>query len=376
MDKQSVEKKSSEEHESGEEIEQTKTKIQLVTEHKQQTIPLSVTDIIPETSDGKSVEEKSSEEQESAEKSNSEQKLLTTKLNESGENNTSTTSTIDDDEEVGLIISNLNNKNYPIIEEFITTNSSCPNFNRLIEIIIQSVYKRSKNIENILWLAENLPSAEQKVLVFENLWKQIQENHDQDTYQTVELGCYIQLHMCECNSDNLHVLERYEFLKDKLPEIVQKMFWDTVCINNLHYNEYLYTDEEKYDSDRRIVFTWRKRKPDTNLNHWVIEENNRCKSFLVSNTNKEYLYGASDGYSADALKRRVFAWVPGHVVKQGNWQLEPLKDEKMIFRIKNVHHNEYLYADKNYERFDSKRRSVFVGNSSEVPYGKWEIKIC
>lgn len=280
---------------------------------------------------------------------------------------------------INTVAVNLNLQSYPLVEDFLNLNFST--LTGLIPLVVNAAYtNEATNLSNIFWLADHVKSAKHRALILETLWKDIKESNVDHT-QILSMACHLQMYTCECNVDDIETLGRYEDIISQLPEVVKQMFWGTVCIRNMHYKEFLYTDEEQFDSDRRVAFTWKPKNKYMHVidqKHWHFEENNRCKNLLLQNEQKEYLYAASDGFTASKQKRRAFTWVPGAIVKQGEWELELVSSTgPMVFKIRNIHHNEYLYADKSYEVFDSKRRSVFVGvmgKSGDV--GKWEVEVC
>jgi hypothetical protein len=298
--------------------------------------------------------------------------MLELKTTDDDSDNEITTQVKLDQELIDEIALGVNNQNYSIVLEYVPKKSIA--HSELLADIIKTAYQNgSENIYNILWLVDHVLLEDQKLRIVESVWQQIQENNDTEKFQTYVFGCYIKLLMGESQSTDGAAMIRLEALKNDLPEVIHSMFWDHICIRNVRYCEYLYADEQLFKPDRRHIFTWRQKGK--KQYHWEIEGSNRCRSFSIRNTNKEYLYAASDGNFAKN-RRQIFSWVPGNTVPQGYWKMEQEKNST-IFRLKNIHHNEYLFAGRNDDSFDDKRRSVFGGLArSTNPCSKWEMKVC
>lgn len=144
-------------------------------------------------------------------------------------------------------------------------------------------------------------------------------------------------------------------------------------IYNTYQKEYLYAaDHEPYDDNRRRVFTW---IPGKRLKQgdWKIRSNDEGKTFTIYNTyQNEYLY-AADHKPFDSDRRRVFTWRPGGKAVQGYWKLKPYNGGS-TFTIYNIYQKEYLYA-ADYEPYDDNRRRVFTWRpGNEIKQGYWKFE--
>ncbi|MFP3016488.1 MAG: ankyrin repeat domain-containing protein [Wolbachia sp.] len=185
--------------------------------------------------------------------------------------------------------------------------------------------------------------------------------------ETMEMGDYSKVSL-EKRSD----LER---LKNKLPESVRNaVFSSEVCIKNVEYSEYLYAASyAPYDSERRRVFTGISGGR-VKADEWKIE--NSGNGFYIKNIVRgEYLYAAKDYFNYDNDRRRVFTWIPRDVKNDKfKWEIKP--DGNNVY-IKNIEHQEYLYAASDYFNYDNSRRQVFTWiQGHRVLQDKWSIKNC
>jgi hypothetical protein len=250
----------------------------------------------------------------------------------------------------------------------------------LLAHVIEAAYSnRSGNIHNVLSLMDHVASEDYKILILESVWDQISANNDTHQFHAIMVGCHVKLLMTETPALDAVALTRLELLRDDLPDVVRFMFWGHVCLRNVRYCEYLYADGQLFNTDRRHIFTWRpkgKNQRDQDQYHWTFEGIDRCKSFALKNQRKEYLFAAKN-YVHAKNRRRVFSWVPGGMLEQGEWKLEQELVGESIFRLRNLHHNEYLFAGRNDDAFDEQRRAVFSGLARPTnPCSKWEMKIC
>ncbi len=185
--------------------------------------------------------------------------------------------------------------------------------------------------------------------------------------ETMDMGNYSKV-----NSEKRSDLER---LKNKLPESVKNLvFSSEVCIKNVKYDEYLYAASyAPYDRYRRSVFTGISGGR-VKADEWKIE--NSGNGFYIKNIVRgEYLYAAKDYFNYDNDRRRVFTWIPRDVKNDKfNWEIKP--DGNNVY-IKNIEHQEYLYAASDYFNYDNSRRQVFTWiQGHRVLQDKWSIKNC
>uniref|UniRef100_U5ECW7 Putative wrp salivary protein n=1 Tax=Corethrella appendiculata TaxID=1370023 RepID=U5ECW7_9DIPT len=94
----------------------------------------------------------------------------------------------------------------------------------------------------------------------------------------------------------------------------------SVRFRNRELNEYMYAagDALAQDSDRRNVFTWRRKGEPVSQGDWWIEWFDDGDVAIKSKTYNEYLYAASFGASTN--NRFVFTWRRGEQVTQGYWR--------------------------------------------------------
>ncbi|OAB79342.1 hypothetical protein WSTR_05300 [Wolbachia endosymbiont of Laodelphax striatellus] len=72
----------------------------------------------------------------------------------------------------------------------------------------------------------------------------------------------------------------------------------------------------------------------------------------------EYLYAASSYFNYDDNRRKVFTWIPrDEKSDKFKWKIEPYGND---YSIMNVEFNEYLYAASNDLNYDNNRRRVFT----------------
>lgn len=192
--------------------------------------------------------------------------------------------------------------------------------------------------------------------------------------------------ICKINLNALKTLVKkrksyYEQLKENRENELNKEreiladYWRYVNeeifqIYNKTHREYLYAaDFKPYDSERRRVFTWR-RKYQVLQGDWKLKQTGETFS-IYNDHHDEYLYADPSETYTDS-RRQVFTWRPKGLVKEGSWKLIPIGNNK--YRILNVHLNEYLYAAE-FDPFDNDRRRVFTWILGDpVTQGEWTIK--
>ncbi|WMT84151.1 ankyrin repeat domain-containing protein [Wolbachia endosymbiont of Listronotus oregonensis] len=232
-------------------------------------------------------------------------------------------------------------------------------FDDIIKGVINDVYGRVDTKETLSYVRSH-NNAGQRISGYVAVFDAMQRNDDLNNSAIFKLAYSIKEAMSFDKYSSLDSEKRsdLERLKSKLPESVKNIvFASKVCIKNTYQNEYLYAavDCFNYDTERRRAFTWVPGKNDKQ-SVWKIQPDG--DSFRIVNVEfNEHLYAASNYFNYDNDNRRmVFTWIPGGQVTQGVWKIEPNGDK---CNIRNVKHNEYLYA-ADYAKYDKDRRRVFT----------------
>lgn len=89
------------------------------------------------------------------------------------------------------------------------------------------------------------------------------------------------------------------------------------------------------------------------------------------------MYAEDEEFKYDKLRRSVLTWRhKNESDTKGIWEFTPAQKDS-VFKIKNTHFNEYLYASKNYFKYDSERRRVFTWKRLGVkayPKSSWFVR--
>lgn len=152
-----------------------------------------------------------------------------------------------------------------------------------------------------------------------------------------------------------------------------------VCFRNIHHNEFLYASgsaTDWHDQDRRHVYTWKKgdrNGPDEGRKFaWRLQRNDNDEYQIINSQFKEHLYAEVNGSLTLGHRRHVLTWRKGDSRSGSLWKFEHQDD--YVF-IKNVHYNEYLFADFSFK--DDEKRLVFSYTyGGKTDDSKWEIVNC
>jgi hypothetical protein len=242
------------------------------------------------------------------------------------------------------------------------------------EAIVDNALETSSGTKwlSLLKFINYLPKLPEKTKFLNSAFRLLNTPHESITF-----GCFVKLQMDspafrDASDDEKAALIVVQL---KLPDFVRDMFWSSVCIRNVFFDELMSAETSEPFMKRRRVFTenvklWSYR--------WQFEENNECESFLIKNVvgEHEYLYAADDGLAFDERRRRVYTWLPGGIVLHSDWILEPLKNSTN-FNIKNTQRNEYLYAAVGDYAFSQYKRQVFTWIPGDVDaQGEWKLERC
>jgi len=168
-------------------------------------------------------------------------------------------------------------------------------------------------------------------------------------------------------TESKEVLADLNELKAEFPVTVRYIVWgDKVALYTKRYNEYLYPyyqAEEFKDGTRRWVYTWRHQSSAEHEGYWEFDSPDG-KTFSMKNVHfDEFLYAVNTKYDRDSSLRNVATWRPPCDDTTCFWQLEYMGDNEI--RIMNAEYHEYLVAGGDSLAHDSDRRNIFAGKLTD-----------
>jgi hypothetical protein len=281
------------------------------------------------------------------------------------------------------LASNIRNNNYQQIVEFAKNYGSAIRDN-VAELVKEAYANSLSNAETLLKFMRDLNWISSEIAGLNSLFDQMQRNGHKKSYQLLMLAYRTKklMEMPDYPNVDQEYKDMAENLKWKLPQNVLNLIWfGTFCtIKNKHHNEYLYAEGDSYKfGDYRQVLSWMpKNYPGPNLGaDWDFVPYNNGEKFYIKNShyNNEYMISKTSN-TYDTERRRIYT-------TYGTWQQSAYRIEPVInghyFRIYNIHHGEYLYADGHWwHSRDSPRRNVFTWRggamgSDHLEECKWKI---
>jgi chaperonin cofactor prefoldin len=249
-----------------------------------------------------------------------------------------------------------------------------------IHEIIRSAYSQAGAYDNIISFIRGLPQFTTTAMALDALLNELCTKDNLVSRQGIRFALTVRDTMNNSNYPKTFewVRNMMDRLKAAIPIGIKNLVWGNVCLFNTGWSEYLYADGfYKHDRDRRSVFTWTLRNTNSIEAKWKFETNDNGKTFFIKNVDwNEYLYSSIQKYNND--RRYIFTWVPGLfdlTDSERAWDVNPTSAKDV--EIRSVRYNEMVYAAFDSFNYNSVRRRVFSwvpGNA--VAKSDWEVRAC
>lgn len=147
------------------------------------------------------------------------------------------------------------------------------------------------------------------------------------------------------HATNQEILKKkLKFIKMSLPLIIQNLVFyrGPTCIENEHYNEYIFTSDYMYNNemDKRIVYTWDQGIYAVQKQWNFIFDREKFGYKIRNKDNNEYMYSPPNNVVFDVNSR--FTFTKSSLTDTSYWSFTPIDNNH--FAIRNINNNEYIYV--------------------------------